>query len=62
MILQDFKDENVGKKLKRRCCGKTEEMETHCPSNDITERTLETVDLCPKHSDANCTCHNLMFF
>jgi hypothetical protein len=36
MILQDFKDENFGKKLKRKCCGKTEEMETHCPSNDIT--------------------------
>jgi hypothetical protein len=23
MILQDFKDENVGKKLKRKRCGKT---------------------------------------
>ena len=36
MILKDFMDKNVGKKRKRKCCGKTEEMETQCPSNDIT--------------------------
>jgi hypothetical protein len=58
MTLQDFKDENFGKKLQRKFCGKTEEMETRCPSNDIiTEKTSGTVDLCPKHSDANGTCH-----
>jgi len=38
--------------------GKIEEMETHCPSNDIiAEKTTETVDLCPKHSEASGTCH-----
>jgi len=57
MILQDFKDEKFGQKLKRKCCGKTEEMETHCPTNYVIEKTVETVDLCPKYGDANRTYH-----
>jgi hypothetical protein len=41
---QDFKDENDGMKLTRKCCGQTEEMEIRCSSTDITtEKTLETV-------------------
>jgi hypothetical protein len=48
MILKDFVDKNVGKKRKRKCCGKTEEMETHCPSNDITEDSRNSRPLSKK--------------
>lgn len=57
MILQDFKDENVGKKLKRKRCGKTRNGDSLPIEWHNNRNALETVDLCPKHGDANRIYH-----